>query len=246
MISEEALFEQVARYLKNRLSQEERTAFEQQYRTDADFAMAANACARTIGIVEVYGRNLTRMAFKERRKKRKERRQKVLAIRRYSAAAALVLLLVVIPLFYYLSSPSLSRLYANHFETVLASPGRDYKEGIDHRFYEGLEHYNEKRYKKAVSLLKPLSQNNAFPRQSEASFYLGVAFMSSEQFEEALNSFGRIGTTSGLLQKTQWYRGLCYLKLKDKEKALESFKAIVVQEDHYKKEEAQELIEALE
>ena len=74
--------------------------------------------------------------------------------------------------------------------------------------------------------------------ENERHFYIGLSLMELEQYKKAIISFEQV--QKGLedleyLTPIQWYKGLCYLKTGDKEKAIDIFNTIIKNNDYNNK-----------
>ena len=99
------------------------------------------------------------------------------------------------------------------------------------------QEYQKGKYKNAFLLFKELPVSLAI--KNEKYFYLGLSLMELEQYTEALSNFDLIIESNESLEylpQLQWYKGLCYLKTGEKQKAIISFKRVTKYNDcNYKK-----------
>lgn len=84
--------------------------------------------------------------------------------------------------------------------------------------------------------------------ENDKHFYIGLSLMELEQYKEAIISFEQITKSQegiGYLPQILWYKGLCYLKTGEREKAIDIFNTIVTYNDcNYKK--AKKILKKLE
>lgn len=144
--------------------------------------------------------------------------------RRHYAAAASVILLMTCSWFFieYMNSYSNSELYTLYFE-----PYKIIKRGEcenDNRKPYNL--YAEKKYDQAIiGFVYLLDKDESIP---EANFFLGISYMQTNKFDEAVKCFkvNLDNQPNLLVELSEWYAGLCYLKLENDEKAKEIFSEI--------------------
>lgn len=67
------------------------------------------------------------------------------------------------------------------------------------------------------------------------SFYRGVAYQELGDYRGAIGSFGEVVSHGDnlLVEQSQWYIGLCYLRLEEREKAVNQFRTIVRGKGYY-------------
>ncbi|HEY5510530.1 MAG TPA: hypothetical protein VIK10_05815 [Prolixibacteraceae bacterium] len=100
-------------------------------------------------------------------------------------------------------------------------------------------------YSSALTLLDKASKtgNDGF----SISFYSGVAFQELGQYKNAINSFSEVVLDGDnlLVEQSEWYIGLCYLRIEEREKALRQFKNIVARNGYYK-DKSSKMLQQLE
>jgi tetratricopeptide (TPR) repeat protein len=89
-------------------------------------------------------------------------------------------------------------------------------------------------YSSALTLLEKASivGNDGF----SISFYSGVAYQELGQYKNAINSFTEVVRHGDnlLVEQSEWYIGLCYLRIEERDKALKQFKDIVARNGYYR------------
>lgn len=78
-------------------------------------------------------------------------------------------------------------------------------------------------------------------------FYSGVAYQELGEYNRAITSFAKVIRHGDnlLVEQSEWYMGLCYLRVDEREKALAQFKAIVSRKGFYG-EQSGKLLKQLE
>ena len=132
------------------------------------------------------------------------------------------------------ASPN-EKLYAQYysrFEEVHSVLGRE-NSGLLHC----LKKYNEKDYESAIECL------NKLPSNSEKYFYLGMSYAEQEKVVSAINALNKVETMdSVLLEETNWYLALLYLKREGKQECKKRLLRIIKSNSFtYKKNNAKKL-----
>lgn len=89
-------------------------------------------------------------------------------------------------------------------------------------------------YPAALNLLK-----SSPPGGEEAfciNFYSGVAYQEIGEFQNAINSFTKVVDQGDnlLVEQSEWFIGLCYLRIEEREKARAQFRSIVAKNGFYR------------
>ncbi len=83
---------------------------------------------------------------------------------------------------------------------------------------------------------------------SEKHLFMGLSLMEMERFDEAIQNFDKVTqyeTSVGVLPEMRWYRGLCYLRIGEIEKAKNIFR-IIVNRNERQQEKASKILRKLE
>lgn len=171
---------------------------------------------------------------------------KVRSFPRWYFAAAAVILLLIVP-FYFILKPSPS-LFEQNFEAYpdpyssrgritdeLREAGVDYRDG---KYAESIVHFD--------------THLEAFPLDSEAVFFSGVAHLAAGESEEAISFLAPLQVTGFLYSSpAQWYLALAYLQADQTDKAKPVLEAISKRKDTLRnknsyREKASELLKELE
>ena len=88
-------------------------------------------------------------------------------------------------------------------------------------------------YQTALEMLKIVSANKQ--DSFSASFYSGEAYRALGDYKSAIASYTEVIRQGDnlLVEQSEWYKGLCYLKMNEREKAVNQFKAIVSRKGYY-------------
>jgi len=156
------------------------------------------------------------------------------------AAASILVLFIVGITIGYNAQPSDSlenRLYAEYY-----APLSDLNDYIlaNNTFIIAKQKYREGEYTHALLLLKDLPSYVNI--ESERNMFIGLSSMEIGRYKVAADYFEEILTNQSnfdYIAQVRWYLGLCYLKLGNKEKAIEIFHVTVNSNNDYSKEAKQ-------
>ncbi|BDS13380.1 tetratricopeptide repeat protein [Aureispira anguillae] len=87
---------------------------------------------------------------------------------------------------------------------------------------EGMEHYNNKEYDKAIPIFQEyLEKNTEASDYNEIKFYLGVSFLGQGEAERSAKIFEAIAQLEGqrFQEDAKWYLSLAYARTGDTDKA---------------------------
>jgi tetratricopeptide (TPR) repeat protein len=100
-------------------------------------------------------------------------------------------------------------------------------------------------YHDAIAQLKstPLAERDGY----SVNFYSGVVYQELGEYSSAINSFTEVVRHGDnlLVEQSEWYIGLCYLRTDEREKALAQFRTIVSRKGFYG-EQSRKLLKQLE
>ena len=79
------------------------------------------------------------------------------------------------------------------------------------------------------------------------NFYSGVAYQELGEYKQAIGSFSEVVHHGDnlLVEQSEWYIGLCYLRIDERQKALEQFRLIASRKGFYG-EQSSKLLKQLE
>jgi hypothetical protein len=108
-----------------------------------------------------------------------------------------------------------------------------------------LREMNKGDYRSALHLLAgtPVTFQNGY----SVNFYSGVAYQELGEFHSAINSFSKVVQHGDnlLVEQSEWYIGLCYLKTEERQKAVDQFRSIVAKKGFYK-DQSSKILQQLE
>lgn len=165
----------------------------------------------------------------------------------YAVAASVALLMVAVVFFLINRSPDMDQLYAQNYvpyDDMILDRSQTDAEGAQSFLIAGMEAYNHQQYALAEENLQEYLQQQ--PEQYGAALYLGIAQMEINKFDAAEASLQKASQDAQFAQQSQWYSALLYLKSQQLEKAKTTLQSISQNTQHYKSEEATDLLEVLD
>jgi len=146
---------------------------------------------------------------------------------------------VLVFLFFLLvSMTSYDNIYNKNYEILYGSSfilRGDYKyDGDKMNFITGVNYYLNEKYIDAEIIFDELLQNKNI--SSETLLYSGLNKMAQHKYTEAIILFNILLSTNDNYEiEAQWYIGLCYIKIGNKNMAISVMKNLSVTESVYKK-----------
>lgn len=239
------IYDNIKQYLNEQLPETDRLAFEQQMKTDPEFAEEVATWAAIYQGIQEHGdevlntelthlgKNLlkqqsdsTTMRAKVNQEQLKSRAMVPRWV--YAAAALLLLLVIALPLYQKLNDPantyaSAETLYSENFQMPNAPAVRDATLSSWRQAYEN------KQFPEAIAELEKLLSNPAYPRKAEAQLFIGLSHLGAGDAQNAIETFQNVSPDSFEWEDAQWYTAMAYLKLNDTEKAKSILQALSVQ-----------------
>lgn len=77
---------------------------------------------------------------------------------------------------------------------------------------EAIEAFNNKDFLNAASKFLEIDKKTKL--SDELRYYLGLSLLYEKNYKQAIQQFGKIGSSSGFLSDAEWHIALCQLKLK--------------------------------
>ncbi|NOU18571.1 MAG: hypothetical protein HOO91_13530 [Bacteroidales bacterium] len=154
----------------------------------------------------------------------------------FAAASILVMLIVGITIGYNMQSsdPLEDRLYAEYYAPLSQ---QDFYLFNNNALGVAKQKYMEGDYNNAILLLKDLP--SYINIEAERNLFIGFTLMETGDFKLATGYLEEVLASRKQLEytpKVRWYLGLCYLKIGDRNKAIDTFRSIVERNDYnYKK-----------
>ncbi|MEK7718421.1 MAG: hypothetical protein AAB347_02235 [Bacteroidota bacterium] len=162
------------------------------------------------------------------------------------AAASVVVLMVVFTSLMRSRSYSSQQLYANYYqpyksgESVSRSASGSYSS-----LNTALKEINQGKYQEALESMSmvPAKERDGY----SINFYSGVAYQELGEYKLAIGSFSEVVHHGDnlLVEQSEWYIGLCYLRIDERQKALEQFRLIASRKGFYG-EQSGKLLKQLE
>ena len=161
------------------------------------------------------------------------------------AASAAIALLVAIGLATILGRPlsnkDLFKKYMKPYELVLTNRTQEANSSKDAAREELLmqqasKFYLMEDYEQAIFYYEKVLELNS--GKMDASLYSGIAYMETEQYNEAGLKFNRVieHHDNMFFEKAEWYLGLCYLATNEDDRARRQFARIASSNSFYKEE----------
>lgn len=244
---DEQLFSQIEDYLQNRMTSEQRLAFEKQMKNDPQLQKEVNKQLELINAIETE-------AMKERLdqlhevhfgdKRATVRRPLLRRLRPLAVAASIALLLLASWWALRTTSTQEDQLFTQYYETPQGLPTL-LGIGSNQLFNEGMTDYKLGDFSTAQRQWLPLLQQN--PSNDTLLFYLGISYLETDQTDSAVALFEEIIEQNDpqFRQQALWYLALGLIKNGRADEANVHLKALL-QSDSSFKERAQYILDRLE
>lgn len=163
--------------------------------------------------------------------------------RPWGVAAAIFAILVGLAVAFgiFAPAPTPEALFAEAFEAEPFSGRR-----TSSQWQQAGDAYTLQDYPEAIRLLSELLADSNFNNRPRAYYYLAHSHLLAGQPQEALVAFQAVSPESSFIRQSEWYIALVYLKIGNREQALNSLRQITSQTRHYRLKEATNLLEALD
>ncbi|MEI7422512.1 MAG: hypothetical protein WCK18_10475 [Prolixibacteraceae bacterium] len=162
------------------------------------------------------------------------------------AAASVVVAMVAVSSLLNITPKSDQQLYASFYEPY--QPGSNVSRSgtaSTGQMDKAVREIDKGHYSLALNMLEKASKvgNDGF----SISFYSGVALQELGQYKNAIQSFSEVIRHGDnlLVEQSEWYIGLCYLRIEERDKALKQFRSIVARNGFYK-DKSSKLLKQLE
>jgi tetratricopeptide (TPR) repeat protein len=160
----------------------------------------------------------------------------------YAAASLVALFAVAATLFMQtnraVSTDSLFAEYYNSENIIDQTRG-------DQNLVEAVIKFQQKDFQKASELFKSiLDKDNA---NVAVWFYYGISNIETKNYNNAIKAFNTIITQNDNLyiEHAEWYSGLCYLKINQRDKAIDQFVVVASNPDNFHRQEAKDILAKL-
>lgn len=243
------------KYLDHELSEKEMIQFEQELEASPELLADLNLFQEVdeaIADTEVLDFRAQLTDLRDE-KKGNEPGRKFLRFTRpwhYAASAAIALLVaigVATVLGRPLSNKDLFKKYMKLYEAVLINRSVDANVNseiarMEVWMQQASKYYLAENYEQAIVWYEKVLQEN--PAKMDASYYSGISYMETEQFEKAGISFNKVieQRDNMFLENAEWYLGLCFLATNEDELAKRQFTMIAASGTSAYKEEAYKIL----
>jgi tetratricopeptide (TPR) repeat protein len=153
----------------------------------------------------------------------------------WSAAASVIVLMAISALFQQKSFTD-QELYASYFQPYNNGTSVSRSSSASASVLsEAIREINNGDYATALNLLKIVSADKS--EGIAASFFTGQAYQALGDYKNAINSFTEVVRHGDnlLVEQSEWFIGLCYLRMNEKAKAVNQFNSIVASNGFYSK-----------
>ncbi|MEI6275500.1 MAG: tetratricopeptide repeat protein [Prolixibacteraceae bacterium] len=163
----------------------------------------------------------------------------------YAVASSIVMVLAFSSLIKHKTYPS-KQLYTSYYQPYKngANVSRSASSSVN-AMNSALYEIDKGNYPSALKIL----QNASSVKQDgfSVSFYSGIAYQGLGDYTNAIRSFNEVVQHGDnlLVEQSEWYIGLCYLRIEEREKAIKQFKSIVSENGFYR-EQSSKLLKQLE
>lgn len=163
----------------------------------------------------------------------------------YAAASSIILMIVFTSLLRHKSYTS-QQLYTSYYQPYRSGANVSRSAvSTDVAMNTALRQIESGDYTRAMASLSavPAGTGNGF----SVSFYRGVIYQEQGEYSRAIGSFGEVVSHGDnlLVEQSQWYIGLCYLRLDERERAVNQFRTIVRGNGFYR-DQSKKILQQLE
>ena len=242
------LEERIEKYLSGTLAADEVAQLEQELANDPELAAEVKSQFLATVALERKGDEELKSVIKGWANEQfdEKKAQGVNKLRRpisWLAIAAVIALLITLAVVLNSAGPgNPQELYAQHF-TELRFPGdRSSTSEVDSLWNLARNSYGNQDFEAALSSLNQLLSENP---DGQAFLYKGICLLKLNRPQEAVTAFEQVPTQHLDYQRARWYRALSLLKAEDLPMATTALQEIVDMDAHYKKADAQEILDLL-
>ncbi|XLS29148.1 tetratricopeptide repeat protein [Flavobacteriaceae bacterium M23B6Z8] len=232
----------IQKYLKRKLTEVEQANFDQLLESDPEFKKEVAFLEDFHKVAEAEGENNLRKLLSDFEAEHQPYKK---TSRTLWYVAASVIALLGMAYFFTIMQPTTSEnLFADNFKPYknVVHPVVRGAQVLDQKT-KAFSTYDSRNYEEAALRFEALYNQTGTPYYL---FYQANALLANNQVEEAIPLLEKhLETKDALKDKTPWYLAMAYLKLQDNENA-KRFLTMVVKKQAYKKEQAKELLEAIE
>ncbi len=231
-------FKLIDRYINNKMTLQERTAFEEKLANNKELAAEYKTQKFEEDALELMIENKIREKIQRLKKRGDKRQGKVFPIRRIlSIAAVVTLLFVALPWWHFSNQSYYPRMAEKHYQLSKPDISPQLKGGTPALTEELSYHINlleagdKTERAKAIAFLQEQK-----PTLAIAYYYLGHVFFRENNYAAAVNNFGefmdRTPPEKRLYQFAEFYRGLSLLGEKNIKESKLVFEKIASDDNH--------------
>jgi len=162
---------------------------------------------------------------------------------RYIAVAAAIII------FFGIYFSQMNASYRSYYETYVNwsdLPSFVEKGQTQDLFSQGETAFTQKNYDEAITFFQKVDPTDEL--YTNSLLYVGASFDLLGENKKAIDAFQKLATMDDIEERSKgnWYTAMMYLKMENKEKAIELLRKITQDPTSYKYEEAKVLLDALE
>lgn len=220
-------FDNIDAYLKNELSINDKKMFEQQMSNDSSLAEAVQQQRAAMKLVEVIGDKELKSQIKNALQKRDQTNTTVRSIKprwQLIVGVAASLLIIVVGLWFLMNKPSNEALFASNYEVYkLNVNSRD--NNLSENIRQAVRLYESANYMIALPLFNDIYQAD---QDSKWLIAQAIGMIELNQFQPAVDILAnvRANDQDAYQGPALWYTAMAYLKLDQREKAIENIKVL--------------------
>lgn len=236
----EPFIAQMDLYLTDRLSEEDRVAFEQalsqseELQTGLQNRQLERQAMQTLVKQEYKDQIREWMPPLDSFQKEADRQKKAEAVYMWIAAASVIIMLLsVIAGFWKSDSIPYQDLIAEHYQKPIKElnniPRGEPNQASEQEFRKAREAFLNQEYEKAIGLW------STFPMSDEGAIYfLAHSYFLNGEYKQALDAFAAVADLGGRYEeKSELYQLICYLALNQTDDAFQSFLTVIAEDaDH--------------
>lgn len=241
--------EKIKKYLSGEISAEESNSFERQIAADIFLEEGMEGLEEFSNSIKNWNINDTISDLETRINKRSVQlssNKKIFLMNafRYAAAACIIGIFSMASwrIFFIKEDIDEDAIYTSYFKPLTDPYGTIRGDSNIADDTRAIQAYEKENYFEAVRHYEKLVDSD--PQNVKNNLFLGISFMATNQPKKAIDIFNKIITSIEFHDDIQWYLGLAYIKVKDIQKAKDTFGNLALQESYYQKE-AEEVLDKL-
>ena len=237
----------IDRYLKNQLSEKERSLVEKEINQNPEFAQEFDLHKTALKALELGNERQLRAKMQTWKKEINQPTQSKSKLLPYGLAASLAAFILLLIIFMPVQKQA-EQLFKENFTPLSLSNSKgttkeqDYQEEIQmmyqHKNYAGILNYHKD--------LSPNEEKDTY-KIDFVSLYYGVSALHTNDTPKAIHALKRISSSANpeLYAQSQWYLGLAYLKNKQTQDAKKIFEQIKSDPRHLYYQKAKKILNHL-